>query len=99
MFVGLMCYYCSAQILKCCLDFLFLPSCLLKPLDPGKLTSNERRHIRKGSIAFVKPKQSKDFIQSDGVKDLEKREAKFCSAAAMLAGNLGEHFRKSNIIS
>ena len=45
-----------------------------------------------------KPKQSKDFIQSDGVKDLEKREAKFCSAAAMLAGNLGEHFRKSNII-
>ncbi len=32
------------------------------------------------------------------MKDLEKREAKFCSAAAMLAGNLGEHFRKSNII-
>ena len=46
-----------------------------------------------------KTNQSEDFIQSDGVKDLEKREAKFCSAAAMLAGNLGEHFRKSNIIS
>ena len=64
----------------------------MKPLDPGKLTSNERRH-RKGSIAFVKTNPSKDFIQSDGVKDLEKREAKFCSAAAMLAGNLEEHFR------